>query len=214
MNLLNRIIIWVRHNKGISVSAVVLIIMGVPVLIHIAYKIPSPSWLASEWSAGEMLSYYGAVLGFLGTVIFSALALLQNEIIKEEADKNQRMQEEMERKRVEPRFHIIFTHRSGPRMSVAIENTSGGRVYGVAICNTKIIRSDGNISDFIYKNEIGVINAGERITRDLIMPEINQNQHVEFQIKCKDIYDKLHTFKGKCFESGKELKFIINKDID
>lgn len=95
MNLLNRIIIWVRHNKGISISTVVLIIMGVPVLIHIAYKIPAPSWLASEWSAGEMLSYYGAVLGFLGTVIFSALALLQNEIIKDEADKNQRMQEEI-----------------------------------------------------------------------------------------------------------------------
>ena len=41
----------------------------------------------AEWSAGDALGYYGAVLSFLGTVILGALALYQNHIIKEEANK-------------------------------------------------------------------------------------------------------------------------------
>ena len=50
----------------------------------------------AEWSAGELLQYYGGVLAFAGTVILGALSLHQNEIIKQESDKRIAMQEKRE----------------------------------------------------------------------------------------------------------------------
>jgi len=159
-------------------------------------------------------------LGFLGTILFSALALWQNEIIKEEADKNQRMHEEMETKRVEPRFHIALIHSMGSsgglrRMNVAIENICDERVHGIVICNMKNVNTDGSFTKFIWEKEIGVINAGGKFTTELLAPENKQNQHIEFQIKCKDIYDRPHTFLVSCSESKTiESEFKINRIND
>ena len=53
-------------------------------IIHCLFKIhPTEDYdfFVAEWSAGELLQYYGGVLAFSGTVILGALSLHQNEII-------------------------------------------------------------------------------------------------------------------------------------
>ena len=74
---------WLRKHKIWVAIISLLIILGVPLLIHILYKIKAPNaFFVAEWSAGELLSYYGSILAFLGTVVLGVLALYQNHIIK------------------------------------------------------------------------------------------------------------------------------------
>ena len=48
--------------------------MGVPFVINILFKINATTdILVAEWSAGDALGYYGAILSFLGTVVLGAL---------------------------------------------------------------------------------------------------------------------------------------------
>ena len=107
----------------------VFIVIGVPFIFHCLFKLhPTEkfSFFVAEWSAGELLQYYGGVLAFAGTVILGALSLHQNEIIKQESDKRIAMQEKREHDSNMPRFRVKFLYCSGghSNMKVKIENIS------------------------------------------------------------------------------------------
>lgn len=48
----------IKRIVGIIISA---IIIG-PIVIHIFYKLHGPEWIVAEWSAGDILQYYGMIL--------------------------------------------------------------------------------------------------------------------------------------------------------
>ena len=103
--------------------------IGVPFAIHCLFKIhltEDYDFFVAEWSAGELLQYYGGVLAFSGTVILGALSLHQNEIIKQESDKRIAIQEKREHDSNMPRFRVKFLYCSGrhSNMKVKIENIS------------------------------------------------------------------------------------------
>ena len=51
-------------------------VLGIPLLINWAFSVPAwCEFFAVDWEAKDALSYYGEALGFVGTVIFSGLAL-------------------------------------------------------------------------------------------------------------------------------------------
>ena len=61
------------------VIAVLFSVVGVPLLINWVFSIPAwCDFFAVDWEAKDALSYYGSALGFIGTIIFSGLALWQN----------------------------------------------------------------------------------------------------------------------------------------
>lgn len=68
---------WV---KGIIIwIAIILLIFGIPLLINILFKHNfGVKWIQSEWSAGEALSFYGALLGGFIT-LFGVAITLKNE---------------------------------------------------------------------------------------------------------------------------------------
>jgi hypothetical protein len=48
--------------------------MGIPFVTNILFKINATTDIfVAEWSAGDALGYYGAILSFLGTVVLGAL---------------------------------------------------------------------------------------------------------------------------------------------
>ena len=91
---------WIKKHKALFfiICVIVLIaLIGVPFVINLLFKADTNiNVFQAEWSAGDALGYYGAVLSFLGTVILGALALYQNHMIKEEADKKAALLEEKE----------------------------------------------------------------------------------------------------------------------
>ena len=61
----------------------IVFVIGIPLLINLAFKIKAPfSLLVAEWTAGDLLNFYGAVMVFIGTACLSALALHQNNVFK------------------------------------------------------------------------------------------------------------------------------------
>lgn len=80
--------------------AVLFSIFGVPLFINWAFSIPAwCDFFAVDWDSKDALSYYGDALGFIGTVIFSGLALWQNHVIQTESDKHTALLEQMEQKK-------------------------------------------------------------------------------------------------------------------
>lgn len=73
-----------------------LLLIGVPICINLCFK---PE---NRWTAGNVLTYYGATLSFLGTVIFSSLSIYQNIQIRKEADKREKILRDMELKKNYP----------------------------------------------------------------------------------------------------------------
>ena len=80
--------------KVISMLMLALIaLIGIPLLINIAFKIDAPfSFLIAEWTASDLLNFYGAVMVFLGTACLSALALHQNKVFKAQNDRLMQLQ--------------------------------------------------------------------------------------------------------------------------
>ena len=102
---------WIKRHKVFVIICFVIIVIGVPFAIHCLFKIhPTEDYdfFVAEWSAGELLQYYGGVLAFSGTVILGALSLHQNEIIKQESDKRIAIQEKREHDSNMPRFRVKF----------------------------------------------------------------------------------------------------------
>ncbi len=51
-----------KSKLGVTKKTVVYILIAVilgPLIIHILYKLQGPVWLVAEWSAGDLLQYYG-----------------------------------------------------------------------------------------------------------------------------------------------------------
>ena len=127
---------------GIIVSLLA-VILG-PIFIDEAFqKTASNKWLAVDWEAKDALNYYGTALAFLGTAVFSALALWQNHVIKTENDKYLELKDKREKEKNAPFFVAqgtsCFGH--GGYLSLTIEN------------KTDNIAKDVSIYDFMITDE-------------------------------------------------------------
>ena len=85
----------------------VLSLFGIPATINLLFKQTShiPFFIA-EWSAGEALNYYGAVLTFFGTSLLNIVALWQNHLIKVSNEKHMEFLETLEKEKFIPKFMI------------------------------------------------------------------------------------------------------------
>lgn len=62
---------WIKTHKVVaSVIAGILLVIGVPVLIHTFFKMGAPcEWLVADWESGDILGYYGVILGVGGAAL-------------------------------------------------------------------------------------------------------------------------------------------------
>lgn len=98
---------WIKKHKIIVIISSIILIFGIPLIIHVLFKIHAGiPFLEAEWSAGEILGYYGSILSFIGTVVLGVLALYQNRLIKEESDKRALILEQREHERNMPKFTV------------------------------------------------------------------------------------------------------------
>lgn len=128
------------------VVAVLFAIVGVPLLINWAFS--KPAWcdfFAVDWEAKDALAYYGSALGFIGTVIFSGLALWQNHVIKTESDKHTDLLEEMERKKNMPVLYFGLGGCWGncEKLHFHIHNLSDNIALDIVISKISILNKDG-----------------------------------------------------------------------
>lgn len=182
--------------------------IGVPFLTHCLYKIKlhNSFWIA-EWTAGDILSYYGSVLSFCATVILSLLAIWQNKAIQDESDKHACLLEEMENNRVCPFFVISLIQESiyHSDMHIAIKNVTENIALDVSLLELEGTLNRGEC----LKNTYGTLVSNESITVELKNGFLEETDKVKMNILCKDIYgnDCCFLIEGKYIAENAQFSF-------
>ena len=196
---------WLKTHKKLVMVISGLIIFGVPLIIHILFKIEAPnSFFVAEWSAGELLSYYGSILAFIGTVVLGILALYQNHIIKIEADRRTEILEQREYDSNMPKFIAIPTGSNGLRTNLrfSIRNISENLASEVELYDIKVLKPNNEVfwtSDTNYKYLS--LSSNEEIKIELKNPALQGDGYIfSLEMQCVDKFDKQHKYmiKGIC----------------
>ena len=190
---------------------VIFAVVGVPLLINWAFTKPAFwDFFAVNWEAKDALAYYGSALGFLGTVVFSALALWQNHIIKAESDKRQTLLDKMELQKHMPIMEVRSSscHGGGTNLSFNISNVSDNVALDVVVSKIQIFNSDGSeywINDREYRYpHIGA----DAVSVSLNNPKITDlSQIMMFRLSFKDKFGQPHTLLVEGKQMGKTPSF-------
>lgn len=209
---------WIKKHKILIVIASIFIIAGVPLLIHVLFKINTANsfWVA-EWEAGDVLGYYGSILSFIGTVVLGILALYQNHIIKMEADKRTKLLEEKEYESNMPKFvaNPNGSNSNTSNLNFTIRNISENLASEVIVYDVKVIKPNNEIfwnTDATYKHSAISSNSEYRI--GLKNPPIQEDGYTfSMEMQCADKYNNIHKYiiKGTCEKAGSFPQFKITE---
>lgn len=195
----------------LSVLIVIFAIVGVPLAINWAFTQPAfCDFFAVQWNASDALAYYGSALGFLSTVIFSALALWQNHIIKIESDKRQELLDKMEIQKHMPIIEIRSGSCNGHcmRLSFSISNVSENIALDIVVSKLFILNKDG--SEFWTNDrEYRLPHLGkESFSISLQNPELTDlSQVITFRLSFKDKFSNQHTCLVEGKQTGEKITF-------
>ena len=193
---------WIKKHRvlfSLICVVILLLLIGIPFVINILFKInASTDIFVAEWSAGDSLGYYGAILSFLGTVVLGALALYQNHIIKTEADKKAAFAEEQERAENMPRFYMRFQGASGfcGSLKFAIMNVSNNIAYSINVYDIKIKDGVKTIWEYSDTYSAPVINPQKELSIQTKSPATNETGEFTLfaTMSCMDKYDDKHEY--------------------
>lgn len=203
----------------VCMIAVLFSVVGIPLLINWAFTVPALcDFFAVNWEAKDALAYYGSALGFIGTVIFSGLALWQNHVIKVESDKHTDLLEQMEKKKNMPILYVGGGGYSGPcqNLSFNIYNLSDNIALDVVVSRVSILNKDG--SEFwINEREHKYPHLQkESFSISLKNPALTDvGQMLSFQISFQDKFGDYHKFlvEGKQVRTKIDFPRFFMKEI-
>lgn len=189
---------WMKNHKKLIAFITFMIIFGIPFIIHVLFKLHSNiDFFVAEWTAGELLSYYGSILAFLGTVILGALSLYQNQIIKQESDKRTALLEQREHESNMPRFSVVSCNSNGNATNLGfdITNISENNAQKLIFFNIKILNPNKE-SDWESKVTyvLDFLPANEKKNIKLSNPAINDDFELYMEMTCLDKYNEQHNY--------------------
>ncbi len=194
-----------KHKKYIIVVAM-LLILGIPTVINLMFKIPSIELFAAEWTAGDALDFYGTVLSFISTTVLSVIALWQNNVIKKESDRHTARLEEWEKARSWP---ILICKAVGSlggcsELSFEVINTTNNIALNLIVSNIHItgLRGDYLWQDSnVYCKEVLTNNEGLRIK--LNNPMMDEQMEIHFDVGYEDVLGEPYQFSGVAVKNDK-----------
>lgn len=208
-----------EHRKAVYAIALLLliIIIGIPIMINFLYKQSAPTtFFVTEWEAADALSYYGAVLTFLGTITLSALALWQNHQIKVGNDKHFALLEQMEKAKDALHFKIqvIALLDNASKAKIELSNLTENIAYSISISKLQIInRDNGKVYwEHSKKKTYDHLGAFMGWKIDLNNPKIPSAEYfMIFIISYDDKYGKSYSLRatGLWDDVKQELHFEI-----
>lgn len=136
----NKAFNWVKHHKKKAVFVVITLFFAPMIITHVLFKFRICDFLSAEWSAGDVLGYIGDFYAFLGTVIFSALALWQGHVIFMKNEESEKLARELEYKRDLPNFSVVCQGYSGnlSNIKIQIHNKSDNPASDIKVNELKI----------------------------------------------------------------------------
>lgn len=208
---------WIKAHLALVVAILFLLIVGVPFAIHICFKINTPyEFLTADWDSGSVLSYYGSILGFLGTVILSMLALYQNQEIKIESDKRTEMlQSQIHSPELKLDFiPYLFNFNN---IQFELRNISNNLADNINVSDFELYDGIGNRIEKSNHAKLprSSLSGGETFTFEFTHSKIEgTNLKLVFRVSCQDKFNKEHKYEAIIsivnaeHPSAKALNFI------
>lgn len=195
----------------------ILSLLGIPATINLLFKqTPHIPFFIAEWSAGEALNYYGAVLTFLGTSLLSIVALWQNHLIKISNEKHMEFLETLEKEKFIPKFMIsnVCTLGMASNISFSLINISDNLAQNISVYDFSIVDENGVLSwrsnDEKRKIYMNSSTPEFKITIDN-PPLKNPTEQFVFYLRYEDILSNPYTYvaTGRLIEQ--QLCFDLQK---
>lgn len=190
---------WIKKYRIFVTLLSLIIIFGIPFLIHVLFKIhPKNDFWVAEWTAGDLLGYYGAILAFIGTVVLGMLALYQNHIIKIESDKRAELLEQRERECNMPKFSASCWQCNGftSNLKFSIKNISENSASDIVVQNIKIVKPDNTVfwnAEHAYKKD--ALISTEEMKIELSNSSIREDGYTFLmEMTCRDKFNELHRY--------------------
>ncbi len=209
---------WLKKHKILMGLLSIVIILGVPLAIHILFKINSGiPFFEAEWTAGEALGYYGSILSFIGTVVLGILALYQNRLIKEESDKREQIMEQREHERNMPKFTVVSKDSNGnsANLHFVVNNISENNATDIKVFSIKVISPENTVywqSKIDYTFDC--IAANTCVEIKLNNTSIQKDGYIfSMKMNCKDKYNVPHDYSisGIYYVANHFPKFSIEE---
>lgn len=203
---------YIKKYKLVIFSVLIGVLIAIfiiPVLINLCFKFTCPLLLfQAEWDASDALNYYGVVLSFLGTTMLSTLALLQNNMIREDNDKHTKQLENMEYQKNAP--IIIVELKPGCKamgltdnVELKIKNISDNLAQNVVVSDVAITVNDKHIWKDDKKHEYCYVIKDAVVTLALDNPSLKEGQILSFKISYRDIFG--NNYQHECTGNQKDL---------
>lgn len=204
---MDRIFNWIKGHK-IASFAIVLGLFVVPIIaVHFLFKWETDIyWIQADWESGDILAYIGGFYAFLGTVIFSTLALWQNNIIDKKNDDYQNKLLEIETNLNMPYFDIPYKDGSGQgcngnytNFHFKLRNISPNPAIHLNVSNFSIFDDTGNktATSNSVKIDDTVLFAQSSIGINFVNEGLKgKNLTLVFFIEYKDKYYNAHKIKA------------------
>ena len=204
---MDRMFNWIKGHK-IASFAILLGLFIVPIIaVQFLFKWKTDIyWIQADWKSGDVLAYIGGFYAFLGTVVFSLLALWQNYVIeKKNTEYNTKLQQ-IEIKLNMPIFDIPYTGNSGQgcngsyaNFHFKLRNISPNPAIHLNVSNFSIFDDTGNktATSNSVKIDDTVLFAQSSIGINFVNEGLKgKNLTLVFYIEYKDKYYNAHKIKA------------------
>ncbi len=190
---------WLGVTIGVAIA--LFAVAGVPLIINWAFTVPALcDFFAVDWEAKDALAYYGSALGFVGTALFSGLALWQNHVIQEANDKHTKILEDMEKVKNAPHLavHSICSNGKTSNLKIQIKNTSENIAETLYASGFAIIDETGAA---LWRNDevitLDYLTADRKFEILWENPCVESDKHqFVFDLKYNDKFGDGHTCKA------------------
>jgi len=162
---------FLKHWKPILIVSIVLVGI-IPLLIHIAFVFIAPcGFFAARWDAGNVLEFYGALIGAGGTIVLGYVAYWQTKRANEQADKANQISESLialEQSKLIPRFYLQWSGSGGSQgIKFLLKNYSDYVALDIELDALEISSSDTKlkpiIAQFTTSRFTGCMRGGEEV---------------------------------------------------
>lgn len=184
---------WKKRYIALLFAALLILFAGIPFLIHCLFKLEAPNdFFAAEWTAGDFLQFYGALLAFCSSVILSMLALWQNETIRKESNKHTELLERMEIKNKMPLFDVGYLPKKNfnycQNATVEIRNISENVALELHIDGIYLTNNEKKKTWDVPEYSKKILTPGNMWEVELKNPFLTKGDSICFCMTCSDLY--------------------------
>lgn len=198
---------FVKKYKWLLIILLIILLVGVPVIIGFIY-----AGIGDPIPSGDLLSYYGAALSFIGTALLSCLALYQTNLIQKKEEEKEELLKKQEIERNQPKFRIKKVN-SDSKMSLIdcnIINISDNVAYNVSIKDMNIYKDNavaGSIESIFSKSAVLPAEAYDFTLN--ILGDCSGFDGIRATMTYKDKYETEHDM----LIIGKRIEDVLNFEI-